>query len=158
VDSELLRMELTEHTFGERLNHLLRKIWPPPVEVETGCSRTTPDPITATYVRGYAAWFDPKAMSLDRLPALAELQTEGITVDVLQMPRSNALERAAPNLPLWRKAEAALLENWGIGVWNPAGEWPDADYCDHSHMSRAGAAQFDTWFFEQLKQTFKLAP
>jgi hypothetical protein len=157
VDSELLGIEITVPTFGERVNFLMRTIWPPKAQAATGCPDLARKPITSATVNHYQGWFNPKAMELDRLPTLAALKSEGIAVDVLQMPRSDALELAAPNLIEWRKAEAALVENQGIGVWTPSGDWPEADYCDHAHMSLAGAAQFNAWFGERLTRTFNLS-
>ncbi len=160
VDSELLRIEGTDLSLTDRLRHLMQKIWPPkpPVTATADCIGFPREPLSATFTKRYQEWFNPKWMSLDRLPALAALKGEGIAVDVLQMPRSGALDGAAPNLIMWRKAEAAMVEEQGIGILTPTGEWPDADYCDHTHLNLAGAAQFDTWFTERLKQAFNLAP
>jgi hypothetical protein len=151
-------VEITDPTFGERVNYLMRKIWPPKPQPATGCPDLAREPVTPADVRHYLGWFNPEAMELSRLPALAALKGEGIAVDVLQMPRSDALELAAPSLIEWRKAEAALVENQGIGVWTPTGAWPAADYCDHAHMSLAGSAQFNAWFSERLTQAFNLEP
>jgi hypothetical protein len=159
VDSELLRAEGTDYSFADRLRELLQKFWTPtPSATTVDCNGFPVRPLTATYAKGYQEWFNPKWITLDRLPALAALKGEGIAVDILQIPRSAALEKAAPNLIMWRKAEAAVVEEQGIGVLTPTGKWPDADCCDHSHLNLGGAAQFDTWFTERMKQTFNLAP
>src|SRR5262249_32860898 len=131
VDSGLLRMPVTPYTLADRLGYLRRKIWHPTSSVWVGrdCWFHAPEPITSVLVVMYQAWFDPKTMSLDRLPALASLKGEGIAVGVLQMPRSDDLERKAPNLIAWRGAEAILLEEQGIEAWYPPGGWPDAAYC-----------------------------
>jgi hypothetical protein len=160
VGAELLRTEGTDLSLTDRLRLLTQKIWPPkpPATATADCNGFPGKPLTTISAKEYQDWFDPTWISLDRLPALAALKDQGIVVDVLQIPRSDDLEAAAPNLIMWRKAEAAVVEKQGIGVLTPTGEWPDADYCDHTHLNMAGAAQFDTWFTERMKQIFNPAP
>jgi hypothetical protein len=115
-------------------------------------------PKAAAVAAYYQDAFNPEWIRLDRLPVMEDLKADGIFVGVLDMPRSVVLEDAAPNLRAWRESVASQISAKGISFWHAPGEWLPDQFCDMAHLNTEGAAVFDKWLGDQLRQIFHLAP
>ncbi len=114
-------------------------------------------PKAAAIAAYYQNVFNPEWIRLDRLPVMQDLKADGISVAVLDMPRSVMLEDAAPNMRAWRDSVASQISAKGISFWHAPGEWLPEQFCDLAHLNAEGAVIFDEWLGDQLRQIFHLA-